>query len=40
MLLTNSRFTSILIDEEAEKLSTGYKPKNAKKANKMGCGKL
>jgi len=29
-----------LIDEEAEKLSAGYMPKNTEKANKMGYGKL
>ena len=30
----NSRFASILTDEEAEKLSAGYTPKNTEKANK------
>ena len=30
----NSRFTSILTDDEAEKLSTGYTPKSTEQANK------
>ena len=40
MLSTKQVLRVHLIDEEAEKLSAGYMPKNTEKANEMGCGKL